>query len=757
MKHIICIAVSVVYFTTAQAQTIYFPGSYYSDSTSLAAHLPTVAKQLIGEYKEADPSTYYDNRFRLQIVAKEYPASIKTLDTFSCQAVKDTGEAKGIAFHYRTYVLAATAYRQTANRTFGDYYQEGFVNAYRSLSARAKLRANNYFNFDMVDIKATLDAKISAQRESGKDSISIKDAVALCRSWCTWMVCSSTGKEGRGLLAKINNEKYLIDDSVLVAMPDGGQLSAIIVRKRDVTVPLPVVLMYNIYASPGDVEVAKEAATNGYVGIVANTRGKRLSKDPIVPFERDGEDAYNLIDWISKQPWCNGKVGMYGGSYLGFAQWSAAKHLHPALRTIVPQVSVGAGIDYPMLNGIFQNYMLQWIHFVTNNKLTDDKDFFDSKKWDSISINWYRKGLSFRSLDTLEGHPDVIFQRWLQHPGYDSYWQRMTPQKEEFAKINIPILTTTGYYDDDQLGALYYYRQYHRWNKNPDYYLIIGPYDHGGSQGYPKPRIGGYTIDSVANIRIEQIVFQWFDHVLKDSSLPAILKDRVNFEVMGKNEWRHVHSLDKMYNDSLVFYLGNTLSGKQYSLSKTKPVTPGFIAQTVDMTDRSDVRIKNGDIDAFPLLIDSVLNPEKEKLVFVSEPVDQPFAISGASTISILASINKKDIDLVVDLYEETPEGNYFALSEAMQRASYAKDRTKRQLLQPGKPETIDIARTFITSRQLQKGSRIVMTIGVNKSPSWQVNYGTGKDVSDETVTDAGAPFQIKWYNSSWIKLPILK
>jgi uncharacterized protein len=333
----------------------------------------------------------------------------------------------------------------------------------------------------------------------------------------------------------------------------------------------------------------------------------------------------------------------------------------------------------------------------------------------------------------------------------------MTPQKQEFAKINIPILTTTGYWDDDQLGAMYYYQQYHEWNKNPNYYLIIGPFNHRGSQAYPAKELGGYRIDSIANIKIMDIVFEWFDHVLKDSSMPAILKDKVNFEVMGTNEWKHVSSLSKMHNDSLIFYLDNTANGKQYMLLKTKPTKPGFIAQTVDMADRSDMRFREDDVIAFTQIIDSTLNPEKEKLVFISEPVDKPFAISGSLSASIVASINKKDIDLVLDLYEQTPDGKFFALNETVQRASYAKDRTKRQLLQPDKIETININQTFVTSKQLQKGSRIIVTIGVNKSPNWQVNYGTGQDVSDETIKDAAVPLQIKWYNSSWIALPVLR
>jgi hypothetical protein len=333
----------------------------------------------------------------------------------------------------------------------------------------------------------------------------------------------------------------------------------------------------------------------------------------------------------------------------------------------------------------------------------------------------------------------------------------MIPQKEEFAKINIPILTTTGYYDDDQLGAMYYYKQYHQWNKNPNDYLLIGPFDHGGSQYQPSKVLGGYAIDSVARISIIDIVFQWFDHVLKEAERPALLKDRVNFEVMGANQWRHVPSLARMHNDSMTFYLGNTMQSKFYPLTSLKPTKKGFIDQKVDLTERTDMRPRQQDVIAFTQLIDSTLNPEKEKLVFVSEPVDGTFAISGAITASIQLKINKKDVDLVLDLYEQTPDGHYFALNESVQRASYARDRSKRQLLQPGKLETVNIIHNFMTSKKLQKGSRIVITLGVNKSPNWQVNYGTGKDVSDETIADGKIPLAVQWYNSSYIKVPILR
>ncbi len=739
----------------SSAQKLFFPKTNYADSTILAHHIPDLAKEAAKKYRAKDEVEYYYNLTRLQIVARLYDSALQSINSFNkiyCKNINDLSLLGSLGFHYRIYSELMAANPENYMISSPDFKAK-FKSDYISLTEKGQDNISYYFDGNLSEYKSDLETKIKGVRDS--DSLTISEALDLCKAYGIYQVTSATLYYGKEELARIDREKFIEDDSVLVKLPDGGLISLTVTRNRKVTGPQPVVMLYDIYAGQ-EPFYTKFIASKGYVGIEANTRGKRLSPDPIEPFEHDAKDAYYIIDWISKQPWCNGKVGMFGGSYLGFAQWSAMKYLHPALKTAVPQVSVGAGIDYPMQNGIYMSYMLQWLHYVMDIKLTDEAGFGDTKKWHGLYESWYKNGKRFRSLDTLEGRPDPIFQRWLNHPDYDSYWKSMTPQKEEFAKINIPLFTTTGYWDDDQLGAMYYYQQYHAWNKNPDYYLLIGPYDHGGSQWQPAAELEGYKIDSLARISIIDIVFQWFDHILKDSSLPAILKERVNFEVMGANKWMHVSSLDKMHNDSLVFFLGNKPDANRYPLLNIKPKTSGYIEQTVDFKDRTEVNFKDGDVDPFPNLIDTALNSEKIKLIFVSEAIDRPFILSGAVKASLNLTINKKDVDLVMDLYEQTPDGKYFALNENVQRASYYKDRTRRQLLQPGKIENIQLTHTFITCRQLQKGSRIVVMIGVNKNPSWEINYGTGKDVSDETIKDAGEPMQIKWYNSSYVKLPIL-
>ncbi len=161
--------------------------------------------------------------------------------------------------------------------------------------------------------------------------------------------------------AATSDSSYIIKDSVLIPTKSGVPISAIIVCKKTNTQPLPTILFYTTYyQGKGDAILGKRSADRDYVGVVAYARGIRTDLKNYAPYEHEGADIYDIIDWISKQTWCNGKVGMYGGSYTGFSQWVTAKNIHPALKTIVPQVAVMPGFDVPMENNVPATNILSW-------------------------------------------------------------------------------------------------------------------------------------------------------------------------------------------------------------------------------------------------------------------------------------------------------------------------------------------------------------------------------------------------------------
>jgi putative CocE/NonD family hydrolase len=528
---------------------------------------------------------------------------------------------------------------------------------------------------------------------------------------------------------------YTIQDSVLIPTKSGIPISTIIVRKKTNTQPLPVILFYTTYyQGKGDAIFGKRSADRDYVGVVAYARGIRTNLKDYAPNEHEGTDVYDIIDWISKQTWCNGKVGMFSGSYTGFSQWATAKKLHPALKTIVPQVAIMPGFDFPMENNVPIDNILSWSHdnIYKNKPLTRDL-FFD----------YFNKGTSFRSLDSLAGQPNPIFQKYLEHPAYDNYWKSLVPIPKEYANINIPVLSTTGYYDGSQIGALQYFKLHNKYNKNANHYLVIGPYDHWGGQRKAAPNLMGYDIDPVANISMQDLAFQWLDYILKKGKKPEILKDKVNYQVMGTNKWKHAPSLDKMNNSTLKFYLND------YSLDDQKPKKKSFISQKVDFKDR-----ENWNGYYTPSYVFDTLDINNG-LVFTTRPFENDFSINGSFTGNLIATINKKDMDISMALYELMPDGKYFYLTRYIGRASYAKDNSKRQLLKQNEKEFIPFSNTRIVSKKIRKGSKLVILLNINKHPFEIINYGSGKDVNDETIKDAGEPLQIKWHNDSYIKIPV--
>ncbi|MFI5185907.1 MAG: CocE/NonD family hydrolase [Chitinophagales bacterium] len=732
-----------------QAQQFFFSKENYKDSTLLAKAIPSLAEEVMAQYKNSDKADYFDDLFRYMMVAKQYNHAIAYIDSIRNSIPPSSlPGVNGVGVQYEVYIKAKMG-QQSGNNSFNELFKKIFTSAYVNLDEDAKNYISRFGTPEIPPLKKHLDNLIVHQQNS--DTINMKDAGELIRAYNSYIVYSNIVSLMKPIIAAEDNKEFSIG-KVFIKTRDGSVVQAEAGRKKDIKSKLPTVFIFNIYIdSAFDVSEVKRYAAHGYACVVASTRGKGGSPQSIEPFEHDADDAYDIIDWISRQSWSNGKVGMTGGSYLGFAQWAAAKTLHPALKTIMPEVAVGIGVDYPMTGNVFMSYMLRWIHYVTNSKQTDDADFRNLSHWDSVFNAWYKRGASFRSLDTIEGRPNAIFQRWLQHPSFDSYWQNMTSYAKDFSKINIPVLTTTGYYDDDGNGAMYYYRQHYLNNPKANNYLIIGPYDHGGAQSYPKQELSGYKVDSIATtFNFIDLGIKWFDYVLKDSARPALLQDKVNYEVMGANEWKHATSLAAMSNDTLTFYLGNVRTNQHYKLDSV-PHTNEYINQEIDFADRTDTMDEED-----KNIIDSIINT-KNAISFISRPVEKSFIVTGSFIASLNASINKRDMDVNIDMYELMPGGKYFELGTVLQRASYAKNSGSRQLLQPGKKETIPLGYSFMTCKQLHKGSRLVVVLGINKNSGWQINYGTGKDISDETINDAKQPLEIKWFADSYIKVPIWK
>jgi putative CocE/NonD family hydrolase len=385
---------------------------------------------------------------------------------------------------------------------------------------------------------------------------------------------------------------------------------------------------------------------------------------------------------------------------------------------------------------------------MTDNKASDADGYNGGAQWRALDEQWYRSGRRYRDLGRLYGKPSPIFIRWLNHPSYDRYWQKMVPYRKEFARINIPVLTITGYYAESEPGDLYYFTQHHRYNPHADHALIIGPYDDGMMHRGMSTTLHGYQVDAAALVDLRELRYQWFDHVFKGTAAPSLLGDTVNFEVMGANEWRHAPSLGAMADERLRLYLRETASDPPTQAGKANPA---FVSQTVSFLDRTDAAWTP------PAEILSKSLATHDATTFVSEPFTKPTEFNGVFSGRFDVKVNKMDMDLNITLYELTVGGEYVRLFSPSTefRASYARDRTHRRLLRAGERQMLTFESERMTSRQFQTGSRLVIVLGVTKQPDREINYGTGNDVSEETITDGKIPLKIRWYGDSYLDIPV--
>jgi len=723
------------------------------DDPALGASMQTLAASALAQLGGADDDTLLANRTILQLAAGEYARAAEGA-RIQRDHLRSSGNPQispSVAIEIFARAKAAQA---DSDRSFDESFRSAFETVFAGLDDRLAYDTWYFLGILPQNLGASFRATLEQYRAPTR--VSVQQAIELVRGYAWWQASMSFFTLIDPLSTAEWQRRYVIEDGVLAKTPDGAHVSAIIVRPRTTT-RLPALLNFGIYAYPGWVTNtmfdAILSASHGYVGVVGFSRGKYTSRDAIVPYEKDGSDARALINWISHQSWSDGRVGMYGGSYNTFTQWSALKDPPPALRAIMSSAAAAPGIGEVTEGGIFRTYVYPWVPYTTKGPMLDEDGYNDRAHWTGLEKKWYLSGRPYRDLELIDGVPSPIYRRWLQHPTYDSYWQQMTPQGKEFANIRIPVLQTTGYFDGGQISTIHYFSEHHKYNTNAEDTLLIGPYDHLGSQHQSAYVVGGYPIDATAWMDIAALRYQWFDYVLKGAARPAILKDVVNYEVMGANEWRHAASLEAMSSKTVRLHLAPGSGPATNHLIANSPSAGVFVEQRIDLADRTDV-------DWLPPAdADDVLNKTLDThnaLAFVSDPFPQDTEVSGLVRGALDFITNKKDFDFSVRLYELTPSGEYLRLNfHYLQRTSLAPDRSHRQLLVPNTRQHLPFVMPGPVGCLIKAGGRFVVVLGINKERDSEINYGTGKEVSTESISDAGDPLRVQWFSSSYIEIPV--
>lgn len=722
------------------------------DSGSLATTMRRVAGAVIAKYRRSNRTGYLEAIFPAQLISGDDKGAVRTLSELHAKRLAEPSlRAHARDLDYLIYAKAKAEVRK------GEVLDAAYAREFRTVVSRLDDRTAAILVNTLTFPSANLDRRAlrdDLSHAGGKALLNMDDAVRLLRDYNAVTIDAAITGSVAKLADEDDRHRYVIEKNINVPTVDGASVCALVVRPRGQT-KRPAILEFTIYNDPGSLMAeARRNASNGYAGVEGLTRGKGCSPGPVVPYVHDGADADKLIEWTAQQPWSDGRVGMYGGSYNGFTTWAAAKNRPAALKAIMVGAPNGPGIDTPMENGIFWNFIYPWPFYTTDNKTLDNATYDNGARWRKLDHDWYASGRAYRDLDKIDGTPNPIFDAWLDHPTYDAYWQRLIPYRTGFAHIGIPALITAGYYYGGPGAATYYFGQYQHYSPRADVYLLIGPYDHfmaqrgtAGSKGNTTT-LAGYRLDPVALTDLVELRYRWFDHELKGAPMPALLVDHVNYEVTGASVWKHAPSLSGMARGTLTFHISSKRDGQMYRLTHG---TDGHrIALTVNFADRSDAdrQAPGGGVE------DDAIDMGNG-VVFASDPFPHPTELSGLFSGTLDFVVNKRDFDFEVDLYELTKAGRYIQLAPYWSRASMVGDTTRRRLLVPGKPHSLSFRTSHLMSRLLARGSRLVAVLRVIKEPDREINYGTGGTVADESIADAKVPLKIEWLPTSSISVPL--
>ena len=534
----------------------------------------------------------------------------------------------------------------------------------------------------------------------------------------------------------------------------------------------PVVFTLTPYIS--DTYHARGAyfASHGYVFVLVDVRGRGNSAGEFEPFANEPRDGHDVVEWLAQRPFCDGKVAMWGGSYAGFDQWATAKEFPPHLTTIVPAAAAHPPLDYPSLDNVGETYDMQWFTH-TSGRTGQQNLFGDSKFWRTKFLEAYKKHIAFSTLDSFVGNPSQNFQRILKHPTADAYYDAMVPTQEQFKKMSLPILTITGQYDGDELGAMTFYRD-HMANAaaaaRAKHFLIIGPWDHPGTRT-PTDEVGGVKFGPGAIVDLNDLHRQWYDWTMKNGAKPQFLKNQVAYYLLaagnsGANgEWKYTDSYANLIANPKTFYLDSKNSDangvfRSGSLTETKPSqgTDQFVNDPLDIHRGVDIegvepKDKTAGIDqSFALCIG------KDGLVYHTDPLPKETPLVGCPKVSLWVSIDTPDTDLEADLYEIQPDGTSISLWNDLRRLRYRESLREAKLVKPGEIVKCNFDPGLFVARRLMKGSRLRLVVYSPNSIFWQKNYNSGGVVADETAKDARTA-HVKVYHdaehASGIDLPL--
>lgn len=561
------------------------------------------------------------------------------------------------------------------------------------------------------------------------------------------------------------------DRGVRVPMRDGIELSTDIYRP-DAEGKFPVILVRTPYKKEMAELQAHYYTRRGYVVAVQDCRGRFASPGTWEPFVNEPKDGYDAIEWLAKQPWSSGKVGMIGASYLGWVQWWAASEHPPHLTTIIPNVSPPDPFyNIPYEYGVYFMLGAIWWADILETEATGDLSGAAMYEIGKKNYSNLLRPLPVIELDkAVLGRENPYWRKWIEHPVNDAYWARAS-FLDRLEELRIPVYHQSGWFDGDGIGSKLNYLRMAS-HGHPHQKLVLGPWGHTSQA---QRRIGDRDFGPGAIVDLQRSYLRWFDRWLKGVDNGILSEPLVSIFVMGANEWLHgnVYPLpdtrfEKWYLASaggantsrgdgrLTREVPPTGAGQdRYTYNPGDPTpAPQYYEESEDGTTREkSVERKKKEREAHHK---KVTRSRRDILVYTTEPLDKPLTFAGPLSAVLYASSSARDTDWFVRVMEVDKEGKIFMLTEGKIRARFRRSMKKPQLLEPGEVYEygIDLWQTGI---RIPAGNRLRVEVASASFPIFSRNLNTGGH--NEKDTDYVTAEQTVYHNAQYpshVLLPLI-
>jgi uncharacterized protein len=515
--------------------------------------------------------------------------------------------------------------------------------------------------------------------------------------------------------------------TVMIPMRDGVGLSTHIFRPPGVSRPLPVVLVRTPYGKGAALIASYHVFLDrGYAVIVQDVRGRYESGGDFRPLTQEENDGDDTLNWIARQPWSNGRIGMIGGSYVGIVQWKAALTRNPHLKAIFPVVS---GDDdyvdrfYSRGGAMKVGHRLSWI--AENLRVPAHP---------KIEFAQYVSHVPLRTSDQFATGRRVDFwQNALNHPAYDDHWRARSTQMR-LDQICVPVFSVAGWYDNFAQSDLEAFTELTR--RSGVHRIVLGPWPHNMSTAFPGVNYGR---DSAAPIRQYQL--EWLDHWVKPEK-PAgqTAHPPVRIFVMGVNRWRNEQEWPLRRTRYTPMYLRSragaaTVNGDGALLPEPRAADrDDFIYDP-----RSPVPTRGGAVCCNPKIFpwgpmdQRPVETRPDVLVYTTALLREDLEVTGTVRAVLYVSTSSRDTDFTAKLVDVYPDGYARNLTDGIMRLRYRNSLERPELAKPGEVYRITID-AGVTSNVFLAGHRVRLEVSSSNFPRFDRNSNTGQARADDSV-----------------------